>query len=180
MGKIDYDLTKIKGIVFDMDGVLSPSTITLSENGTPLRMGNVKDGYAMQLASKTDLKIAVITGGHSNAMQNRMNFLGIEDVFQNVAEKLPVLKNWVESRGLTPEEVAYMGDDIPDLQCMRYVGLPTAPFDAAVEVRDTALFVSKFAGGYGCVRDLLREILMAQKNWVGCCEDKDNNKIMTW
>ena len=176
MSRIDYDLKKIKAVVLDVDGVVSPSTIPLNENGEPLRMGNVKDGYALQLAVKTGLKIAVITGGYSKAVENRFAILGITDVFQKASEKLPILENWMQTNGLKHEEVAYMGDDIPDLPCLRAVGLPCCPHDAAREVKETSSYISPFTGGYGAVRDLIEHVLRAHGRWTA---NPDNSRLMT-
>lgn len=163
---INYDLTKIRAFAFDVDGVLSPSTIPLSENGLPMRMVNIKDGYAIQLAVKTGFKIAIITGGNTQAIQVRFEGLGIRDIYQGAAQKLPVLEEWMTKEGLRPEEVLYMGDDIPDLKPMRHVGLPVCPYDAASEVRQTSLYVSRFSGGYGCVRDVIEQVLKAHGEWL--------------
>ena len=149
MSAIDYDLKKIKAFAFDVDGVLSPSTIPLSSEGEPLRMVNIKDGYALQLAVKYGYEI-----------------LGITNIFQGSAKKLPVLTAWMESKGLEPDEVAYMGDDIPDLQAMRHIGLPCAPHDACTEAKQTAIYVSPFGGGYGCGRDLIEQVMKAQGVWM--------------
>lgn len=165
MSKTDFDLSTIKGVALDMDGVLSPSTVPIDESGAAVRMGNVKDGYALQYAAKHGLKIAVITGGQSLSVANRMRLLGVTDVWQNVPNKLPVLESWMESHSLRPEEVAYMGDDIPDLKCLRAVGFPSCPYDAAWEVKQESVFISKFTGGYGAVRDLLEQILKARGLW---------------
>lgn len=166
MSRIDYNLALIKGVALDVDGVISPSTCQLSDSGHPIRMGNVKDGYAMQLAVKRGLKIAVITGGQSVEIANRMSILGIIDVWQNIPDKLPVLSSWMEANGFRKEEVAYMGDDIPDLRCLRKVGLPCCPYDAAWEARQESLYISPFSGGYGCVRDLIEQILKACNLWL--------------
>lgn len=163
---MDYDLNKIKGIVFDVDGVLSPSTIPLGEDGMPRRMINIKDGYALQLAVKSGLRIALITGGRSEAVRLRFEALGITDIYQGAAHKLPILQEWMAKETLASDEVVYMGDDIPDLKCMRYVGLPCAPRDAAAEIRQTALYISRFDGGYGAARDVLEKILKAQGHWL--------------
>lgn len=163
---VDYDLTKIKAFVFDVDGVLSPSTIPLGEDGYPRRMANVKDGYALQLAVKKGYRIAIISGGKGIQIKKRFELLGIENIFTDVAKKLPVLKGWMENEGLKPEEVMFMGDDIPDLTCLRHVGLPCAPFDACWEVKETAIYISKFSGGYGCGRDILEQVMKAQDNWL--------------
>lgn len=166
MSKIDYDLTKIKAFVFDIDGVLSPSTIPMGEDGTPLRMVNIKDGYALHIAVKYGYKIAIITGGNNISVKKRYESLGITDVFLSASKKLPVLQEWMKKCRLNPEEVAYMGDDIPDLPCMRHVGLPCAPYDASSEARSTAIYVSPFTGGYGCGRDLIEQVMRAQKVWM--------------
>lgn len=166
MSSINYDLKNIRGIVFDVDGVLSPSTIPLGDDGYPRRMANIKDGYALQLAVKKGYFIAIITGGKDIAIRKRFESLGIPDIYTNVAHKLPVLTEWMEKRHLKPEEVAYMGDDIPDLHCMRHVGLPCSPFDACWEAKQSSVYVSKFSGGYGCARDLLEQIMKAQDHWL--------------
>lgn len=166
MSRIDYDLTAIKAIVFDVDGVLSPSTVAMDSYGMPMRMVNIKDGYALQLAVKYGLKIAIITGAREEAIRKRYQMLGIQDVFLSAGVKLPVLQSWMKDNGLSPEQVAYMGDDIPDLQCLRYVGLPCAPHDAAWEVKQTARYISPFTGGYGCGRDLIRQIMSARGEWL--------------
>ena len=166
MSSIDYPLSKIKAVVFDVDGVLSPSTIPMSASGEPMRMANIKDGYALQLACKRGLKIAIITGGRSDAIQGRYNALGITDIFMGAAHKLPVLREWMSINELSPEEVAYMGDDIPDLPCMEYVGLPCAPADAAPEARMQARFVSRIDGGHGCARDIVEQVLRAHGLWA--------------
>lgn len=165
MSGIDYDLNKIRGVVFDIDGVLSPAVVAVSEEGKPVRMLDVKDGYALGAAVKAGLIVAVISGGDSLPMLRRCNLLGITDVFLNIVDKKDVLENWMKARNLSREEVAYMGDDIPDLGCMRICGLPCAPRDAAAEARREALYVSRFSGGFGCVRDLLEQILKRQSLW---------------
>lgn len=167
---IDYDLKKIKAFAFDVDGVLSPSTIPLGEDGYPRRMANIKDGYALQLAVKKGYKIAIITGGRGEAVRIRFNSLGIKDIYMDASKKLPVLKEWMHKEHLNPEEVAYMGDDIPDLPCMRHVGLPCTPYDACWEAKDTAIYISKFSGGYGCGRDILEQVMKAQDNWLNDTE----------
>lgn len=166
MSSINYDLKRIKAFVFDVDGVLSPSVIPLGTDGMPTRMANIKDGYALQLAAKLDYPMAIITGGDSIAVKKRFTILGIKDIYLKAGHKIDILKNWIEQNGLQPEEVIYFGDDIPDLKCMRYVGLACAPRDAAWEARETANYVSRFDGGYGCVRDVLEQVFKAKGEWL--------------
>lgn len=174
MSKIAYNLNKIKAVAFDVDGVLSPSTVPMSENGEPMRMANIKDGYALQLAVKAGLKIAIFTGARTTNIISRYNTLGITDVHIGCAHKLPELKAWMEANALTPDSVAYVGDDIPDLPAMRAVGLPVAPADAAAEARALATYITCADGGYGVARELLEQILKAQDHWL------DNQKAFGW
>ena len=166
MSRISYDLTKIRGVVFDVDGVLSPSTIPTSESGEPLRMVNIKDGYALQLAVKMGLKLAIITGGRSRGVEVRYHGLGIKDVFSGVAEKTAVLSEWLAVNSLAPEEVAYVGDDIPDYRCMQMVGLSVAPADACSDIKAIAGYISPVEGCHGVARDLIEQILRAQGLWM--------------
>lgn len=165
MSGIAYDLKKIKGIAFDMDGVLSPTVCPVGDDGRPVRMMNVKDGFALKVAYENGIKIAVISGGISEHMRRRFELIGIDDVYMKVKDKVSALTEWMAKYGIEPAEVAFMGDDIPDLRPMRMVGLPCAPYDAAYEARETALYISRFNGGYGCVRDLTEQILRAQGYW---------------
>lgn len=166
MSSINYDLKKIKGIAFDVDGVLSPSTIPLSPEGEPLRMVSIKDGYALQLAVKKGLKIAIITGGNTKAVDVRFRGLGIDDVFLGSSMKLPILQQWMEDNGLSADEVAFVGDDIPDIQAMQHVGLAVVPADAADEVKRVASYISPKQGGYGVGREVLEQVMKAQGLWM--------------
>lgn len=166
MSKTAFDLRSIQGVVFDVDGVLSPSTIAVGDDGVPRRMVNIKDGYAIQLAVKRGLRIAIITGADTPAIINRYAMLGIKDVYIKAADKGPVMDKWLAENGLNIDRIAYVGDDIPDLQCMRRVGLAVAPADAAAEVKDVAQYITQASGGYGVGRELLEQILKAQGLWM--------------
>lgn len=166
MSSINYDLTQIKAVVFDVDGVLSPSVIPMDNDGVPQRMANIKDGYAMQYAVKCGLKLAIITGANTEAVRVRYNNLGIKDVFIGAAHKAPILTEWMGENKLTPAEVAYVGDDVPDYEPMMLVGLRVAPADAAWDIRNIANYVSHADGGYGVARDLLEQVLRAKGKWM--------------
>lgn len=166
MSSINYDLTKIKGIAFDVDGVLSPSVIPLHPNGEPMRCVSIKDGYALQLAVKHGYKIAIITGGKTEAVRKRFEGLGIQDVILGASVKITHFNEWLERNGLKPEEVVYVGDDIPDLEVMRVVGLPIAPADAAPEVKEVAKYISPYNGGYGVGREVVEQVMKAKGEWL--------------
>lgn len=166
MSAIDYDLKRIRAVVFDVDGVLSPSIIPMSTEGEPLRMLNVKDGYVLQHAVRSGIRICIISGGVSRAVEMRYGSLGITDIYCGVSRKIDVLKGWMHRCGLDPGQVAYVGDDVPDYEPMKHVGLSVAPADAANDVKAVALYVSRFRGGEGVARDLLEQILRAQDLWM--------------
>ena len=163
---INYDLRKIRAIVFDLDGVLSAETITLATDGTPLRTVNIKDGYAIQLAVKMGLKIAIISGCKIEAVRHRYEGLGMHDIYLGAAVKIKAYEEFKEKYNLADEEVMFMGDDIPDLEVMRLVGCPVCPSDACQEVRDASRYVSQHRGGYGCGRDVIEQTLRAQGKWL--------------
>ena len=122
---IQYDLNKIRAIIFDIDGVLSAETITLSADGVPLRTVNIKDGYAIQLAMKLGLRIIILTGATTPSVRVRYEGLGVEDIYLGCSVKIETYRQLLKQYDLTDEEVMYMGDDIPDLEIMRCVGCPS-------------------------------------------------------
>lgn len=166
MSGIAYDLKKIRAVVMDVDGVLSPSTIPTSPEGEPLRMVNIKDGYAIQLAVKKGLKIAIITGAVSQGVDVRYRSLGVDDIFMGAGKKIDVFRNLLAQYGLDPDQVAYVGDDVPDFETMMEAGLSVAPRDAAADILRIATYISPVDGGYGVARDLLEQIMRAQELWV--------------
>ena len=163
---INYDLQKIRAIIFDVDGVLSAETITLNAEGEPLRTVNIKDGYAIQLAIKMGLRIVILTGGKTSSVRLRYEGLGVEDVYMGCAVKIETYESFLQKYGLADEEVMYMGDDIPDLEIMRRVGCPVCPKDACPEIKEVSIYVSDRNGGYGCGRDVIEQTLRAQGKWV--------------
>lgn len=163
---INYDLTKIRAIIFDVDGVLSAETITLGSDGWPLRTVNIKDGYAIQLAVKMGLRIAIMTGANVESIKVRYEGLGLQDIYLGCSVKIKTYEAFLNQYGLKEDEVIYMGDDIPDLEVMRRVGCPVCPSDACEEVKEASTYVSQRKGGYGCGRDVIEQVLRAQGKWL--------------
>lgn len=163
---INYDLTKIRAIIFDIDGVLSAETINLSADGVPLRTVNIKDGYAIQLAVKLGLHIAILTGANVPSIRVRYEGLGVQDIYLGCAVKIATYQEFLSKYGLADDEIMYMGDDIPDLEIMRRVGCPVCPNDACPEIKQASIYVSQLRGGYGCGRDVIEQVLRAQDKWV--------------
>lgn len=165
MSSIPYDLKKIKAFVLDMDGVVSATVSPVDPTGMPMRTVNVKDGYAMQYAVKQGYTIAIISGGTSEAMRLRFEQLGVQYVYMRIKDKVMQLRELERITGISASEMAYIGDDIPDVGVMRIVGLPCAPADAAPEVKQAALYISLCDGGYGVVRDVIEQTLKAVGKW---------------
>lgn len=163
---IDYDLKTISTVIFDVDGVLSAETITLNADGEPLRTVNIKDGYAIQLAVKLGLRVVILTGGNTQAVRLRYERLGVKDLLMGSDVKLRDYQSLKQRYGLCDEEILYMGDDIPDLEIMRVVGCPCCPADACPDVKQVARYISQKAGGQGCARDVLEQVMRAQGLWL--------------
>ena len=107
MSKINYDLSRIKAFAFDVDGVLSSDMVPLHPNGEPMRMVNIKDGYAIQLAVRLGYNIAIITGGRTQAVHERFSALGVKHIFMGAKIKTEAYYQWIESSNLKPEEILY-------------------------------------------------------------------------
>lgn len=167
MSSINYDLRRIKAFVFDVDGVLSADIVPLHPNGDPMRTVNIKDGYALQLAVKKGYHVAIITGGYTDAVRIRFERLGIRHIYMKSAVKIHDYRDFLAQTGLSAEEVLYAGDDIPDYDVMRLVGLPVAPADAAPEIKQIAKYISHRKGGEGVARDVIEQTLKAQEHWMG-------------
>lgn len=163
---INYELNKIKAVLFDVDGVLSRETITLSHEGEPLRTVNIKDGYAIQLAQKLGLRVGIITGGKTEAVRVRYANLGVEDIFMGCGVKIHVYRDFMGKYQLKDEEVIFVGDDIPDYEVMRACGCPCCPADACSDVKSISRYVSSRKGGEGVGRDVLEQVLRAQGKWL--------------
>jgi 3-deoxy-D-manno-octulosonate 8-phosphate phosphatase (KDO 8-P phosphatase) len=159
-------LKKVTTFMFDVDGVLTDSSIILY-NGEFLRKLNSKDGYALQYASKLGYKIIIVTGGNSEDVKSALLGLGINEVHLSSFNKLNVYNELKQKYNLSDEEVLYMGDDIPDYQVMNIVGVATCPQDAAIEIKGISHYQSPFNGGQTCVRDVIEQTLRVQHKWFG-------------
>ena len=156
---INYDLTKIRALIFDIDGVLSAETIQQDADGEPQRTVNIKDGYALRLAELMGLHVAIITGARVESIRRRYEHL-------SCSVKVKTYEDFKQKYGLKDEEVLYMGDDIPDYEIMRLVGCPVCPADAAPEIKAISIYISHLRGGYGCGRDVIEQVLKAQGKWM--------------
>ncbi|MFM9943891.1 MAG: KdsC family phosphatase [Bacteroidia bacterium] len=158
-------LNPVTTFILDVDGVMTNGQVLVTDEGNMLRSFNIKDGFAMQLAIKLGYKICVISGGNSQGVIKRLEGLGITDIFMKVHEKLPVFKKYISDKNLKNEEIAYMGDDLPDYQLLKEVGLKCCPADASHDIKTICDFVSAYPGGGGCVRELIEKVIRAQDKW---------------
>jgi 3-deoxy-D-manno-octulosonate 8-phosphate phosphatase (KDO 8-P phosphatase) len=163
---INYDLKKIRAVVFDVDGVLSAETISLHPEGEPMRTVNIKDGYAIQLAQKMGLRVVILTGAATKSVRLRYEHLGVEDIYMNCAVKITTYEELLRKYDLHDEEVLYMGDDIPDYEVMNRCGCPCCPADACSDIKAVSVYVRDYKGGYGCARDVIEQVLRAQGKWL--------------
>jgi 3-deoxy-D-manno-octulosonate 8-phosphate phosphatase (KDO 8-P phosphatase) len=159
-------LGKVKAFVFDIDGVLSSSAVNIDETGELIRTSNVKDGYILKYAVKKGFIIGIISGGFGENAVKRFQKLGITDIVIKSKRKMIDMENFLERHNLKYEDILYMGDDIPDLEIMQKVGLPCCPNDAAVEIKEASVYISKLNGGEGCVRDIVEQVVRAQGKWL--------------
>ena len=166
MSTINYDLSKIKTFIFDVDGVLSPDSIPLSPEGEPMRMVNIKDGFAISQAIKNGFGVAIITGGDTEAVRLRFERIGVKDIYMQSKIKITDFNDYLSKTGYKPEEIAYAGDDIPDIPVLKVVGLSVAPADAIPEVKSIAKYISHRNGGAGVARDLIEQVMKVQGKWM--------------
>ncbi len=156
---------KIKAFVFDLDGVLTDGTLQIFPNREFIRTMDIKDGYALQLAVKKGYHMLVISGSVSKPCAERLEYLGIKHVFMKVSDKEDVLAQYVLANQLKWEEVLYMGDDLPDLNVMKLVGLACCPSDAVPEIQQIAQYISPYPGGKGCAREVIEKVLRLNNDW---------------
>ena len=159
-------LKDINTFIFDYDGVLTDGSVVTTNDGEAYRISNVKDGYALQLAAKKGYKVAVISGAKSEAMRHRMKSLQINDIFMGIDRKTDTFRSYLEKHHLKPENILYMGDDIPDYEVMKMAGVSACPADAAEEIKSVAKYISHCEGGKGCVRDVIEQVLKVQGKWM--------------
>jgi 3-deoxy-D-manno-octulosonate 8-phosphate phosphatase (KDO 8-P phosphatase) len=152
-------------IILDIDGVLTDGSLLVTPDGEWVRRMNIKDGYILQLAAKKGYRLIVITGSSSLPVEKRLNKLGINMVYQNVKDKMMLLKTLMAEHGFTATETLYMGDDIPDLEVMKFCGLSCCPADAARDILGMADYISPVKGGEGCVREVIEKLMRVQGKW---------------
>jgi 3-deoxy-D-manno-octulosonate 8-phosphate phosphatase (KDO 8-P phosphatase) len=160
-------LQHITTFIFDVDGVLTDGTVTITTSGDMLRKMNIKDGYALKTAVDNGFNVCVISGGSNKGVRKRLQGLGITDIYLSAHNKIEQLEEYLDIYNIKAESVLYMGDDIPDVPVMKLVGLPCCPQDAVPEIKVISKYISHKNGGKGAVRDVIEQVLKVQDKWDG-------------
>jgi 3-deoxy-D-manno-octulosonate 8-phosphate phosphatase (KDO 8-P phosphatase) len=159
-------LKQVKALAFDVDGVLTDSSLILMPNGELVRTMNMRDSIAMKLAVKNGYPLCIITGGNSQAVKQRLNRLGISDIYLKTENKLDAMKEFASIYELELSEILYMGDDLVDHEVMTHVGVPVCPCDAVQEIKNISVYISHIEGGKGCVRDVIEQVMKVSGKWI--------------
>ena len=159
-------LNHITTFIFDVDGVLTDSSVHVSETGEMLRIMNIRDGFAMKAALESGYNVCIISGGNNEGVRIRLKNLGITDIHLASPDKVATFKEYIELYNIKPENVLYMGDDIPDYHVMQLVGLPTCPQDASPEIKAISKYISHKNGGKGAVREVVEQVMKVQGKWT--------------
>lgn len=155
----------IKNFFFDVDGVFTDGGLISHDDGVLVRVMNAKDGHALKLLIQGGYHICIITAGDSIGVMKRMEKLGVIHMHSKARKKGEVLLEHCKKHGLEPSESLFLGDDVSDIPAMELVKLSCCPKDATVEVKQVATYVSPYAGGKGCVRDVAQKVLALDGKW---------------
>jgi 3-deoxy-D-manno-octulosonate 8-phosphate phosphatase (KDO 8-P phosphatase) len=158
-------MNTIDTFIFDVDGVLTDGTVHVSPTGEMLREMHIRDGFAMKAALESGYNVCIISGGSNEGVRIRLRNLGVHDIHLGSPDKVATFKEYIELYTIKPENVLYMGDDIPDFHVMQLVGLPTCPQDASSEIKAISTYISHVNGGKGAVRDVIEQVMKVQGKW---------------
>ena len=159
-------LNKVSAFVFDVDGVMTNGKILITTDGEMYREMDTRDGFAIKYALLKGFKIGVISGGTNDGVRKRLELLGVDKVYLGIHEKDEAFDDFINTFKIDPEEVLYMGDDLPDMIVMEKVGVATCPKDAASDIKKISDYVSHKKGGEGCVREIVEQVMRVQNKWV--------------
>ncbi len=159
-------MNNITTFIFDIDGVLTDSSVHITSTGEMLRTMNIRDGYAMKAAVESGYHVCIISGGSNDGVRIRLKNLGINDIHLAAPNKVETFNDYINTYKIVADQVLYMGDDIPDFHVMKLVGLPTCPQDAAPEIKGISKYVSHKNGGKGAVRDVIEQVMKVQGKWM--------------
>jgi 3-deoxy-D-manno-octulosonate 8-phosphate phosphatase (KDO 8-P phosphatase) len=158
-------LNNITTFVFDVDGVLTDSSVHVTPTGEMLRIMNIRDGFAMKAAIESGYHVCIISGGNNEGVRIRLQNLGITEIHLASPDKVATFNEYIKQYKINPEHILYMGDDIPDYHVMQLVSLPTCPQDASPEIKAICKYISHKKGGKGAVREIIEQVMKVQGKW---------------
>jgi 3-deoxy-D-manno-octulosonate 8-phosphate phosphatase (KDO 8-P phosphatase) len=158
-------MNTITTFIFDLVGVLTDISVHVTATGEMLRIMNIRDGFAMKAALESGYNVCIISGGNNEGVRIRLRNLGITDIHLASPDKVATFKEYIELYNIKPEQVLYMGDDIPDFHVMQLVGLPTCPQDSSPEIKAISKYISHKNGGKGAVREVIEQVMKVQGKW---------------
>ena len=158
-------MNDITTFIFDVDGVLTDGSVFVTNEGEILRTMNIRDGYALKAAVESGYNVCIISGGSNEGVRVRLRNLGITEIHLGSPDKVETYKEYIELYNIQPEQVLYMGDDIPDFHVMKLVGLPTCPQDASPEIKAISKYISHKNGGKGAAREVIEQVMKVQEKW---------------
>jgi 3-deoxy-D-manno-octulosonate 8-phosphate phosphatase (KDO 8-P phosphatase) len=155
----------ITTFIFDVDGVLTDGSVWSYNQEEYVRRFYIKDGYAIEKALQAGYQIVIISGGNEKGVYNRLSFLGIKHIHLGIKDKRKLLQELSHTLHCPLQNILYMGDDVPDVQLMKEVGLPCCPSDASVDAREASIYISSQPGGRGAVRDVIEKVMRVKGDW---------------
>lgn len=158
-------MNDITTFIFDIDGVLTDSSVHVTSTGEMLRIMNIRDGFALKSAVESGYNVCIISGGSNEGVRIRLKNLGITDIHLSSSDKVKTFKEYTDTYNINPSQVLYMGDDVPDYHVMKLVGLPTCPQDATAEIKEISKYISHKNGGKGAVREVIEQVMKVQGKW---------------
>ena len=158
-------MNDITTFIFDVDGVLTNGTVSVTETGEMLRTMHIRDGFAMKAAIESGYNVWIISGGNNAGVRIRFQNLGISEIHLASPDKVVTYNNLLEKHKINSNNVLYMGDDIPDYHVMKLVGLASCPQDAVPEIKAISNYISHLNGGRGAVRDVIEQVMKVQEKW---------------
>jgi 3-deoxy-D-manno-octulosonate 8-phosphate phosphatase (KDO 8-P phosphatase) len=158
-------MNDITTFIFDVDGVLTDGSVFVTNEGEMLRTMNIRDGFALKAAVESGYNVCIISGGSNEGVRVRLRNLGITDIHLGSPDKVKTYQEYIELYNISPEQVVYMGDDIPDYHVMQLVGLPTCPQDASPEIKAISKYISHKNGGKGAAREVIEQVMKVQDKW---------------
>ena len=154
--------SKIKLVAFDVDGVMTDGSLSFLEDGREIKTFNAKDGLGVVMLGKAGIITSIITARNNGTVSHRAEILNIKELFMGSKNKIESLNELIKKYNLKKDEIAYMGDDLPDICVLKEVGLKCCPNDAVCEVRGICNFISEYNGGKGAVREVCDFILKSK------------------